>query len=153
MEKKEFTDQLVSNSYPTPDDIRKWCPLRGGRITRGSDPRERFLAPSATWKLKSMWFSVKLKTPTLLAFLPQASQTDSRVCDASFAPSMACYYRQQVMKAVRMIRQYFTYICLMLSDWMDDNVCKLVALRIKKIHTHSVCVKVCLGVCSTSTCR
>lgn len=66
---------------------------------------------------------------------------------------MACYYRQQVMKAVRMIRQYFTYICLMLSDWMDDNMCKLVAPRSKKIHTHSLCVKVCLGVCSTSMCR
>lgn len=135
-----------SNSYPTPDDIRKWCPLRGERITRASDPRERFLAPFSTWKLKSMWFSVKLKTPTLLAFLPQASQTDSRVCDASFAPSMACYYRQQVMKAVRMIRQYFTYICLMLSDWMDNNMCKLVALRIKKIHILWVwkCAWVCV---------
>lgn len=62
---------------------------------------------------------MKLKTPTLLAFLPQASQTDSKVCDASLAPSMAGYYRQKVMKAVRTIRQYFTYICLMLSDWID----------------------------------
>lgn len=38
----------------------------------------------------------------------QASQTDSRVCDASFAPSMAGYYRQKVMKAVRMIS--ITYV-------------------------------------------
>lgn len=120
------------------DALRAVGKLQGAQV-----PERDFLSASVTWELKSMWFAMKLKTPTLLAFLPQASQTDSKVCDASLAPSMAGYYRQKVMKAVRTIRQYFTYICLMLSDWID--MCKLVALRIKKTHTHSVWVS--LSVC------
>lgn len=140
MEKKDSTDQLVSNSYPTPDDIRKWYPSRGGQITRDSDPRERFLACVCDMGIEEHVIYNEAENPNPAGI--SASGFSDRL-QGVWCFICSVYGRLLQTESDEGSENDFNYICLMFSDRID--MCELVALRIKKIHTHSVWVS--LSVC------